>query len=123
MAILKAFKGWRPPVEIVKELASRPYDVLNSKGSTRRRQAAGNPHSLLAIIKPEIDRRKISTYTAKRFIIKQQKTLSFSATKVACSGRKAQPVYLCNDERQNAVWYRRMRRRRGLHMNNAIKKA
>jgi len=53
MAILKAFKGWRPPVEIVKALASRPYDVLNSKEA--REEAKGNPHSLLHIIKPEID--------------------------------------------------------------------
>lgn len=53
MAILKAFKGWRPPVEIVKELASRPYDVLDSNEA--RLEAAGNKFSLLHIIKPEID--------------------------------------------------------------------
>jgi uncharacterized protein (DUF1015 family) len=53
MAILKAFKGLRPPKEIVKELASRPYDVLNSKEA--RIEAEGNPYSLLHIIKPEID--------------------------------------------------------------------
>ena len=53
MAILKAFKGWRPPVEIVKELASRPYDVLDSDEA--RIEAAGNIHSLLHVIKPEID--------------------------------------------------------------------
>jgi len=53
MAILKAFKGLRPPVEIVKELASRPYDVLNSNEA--REEAKGNIYSLLHIIKPEID--------------------------------------------------------------------
>lgn len=53
MAILKAFKGWRPPAEIVKALASRPYDVLNSEEA--RDEAANNPYSLLHIIKPEID--------------------------------------------------------------------
>jgi uncharacterized protein (DUF1015 family) len=53
MAILKAFKGWRPPAEIVKQLASRPYDVLDSKEA--RTEAQGNPYSLLHIIKPEID--------------------------------------------------------------------
>lgn len=53
MAILKAFKGWRPPAEIVKQLASRPYDVLNSNEA--RIEATGNPYSLLHIIKPEID--------------------------------------------------------------------
>jgi uncharacterized protein (DUF1015 family) len=53
MATLKAFKGLRPPSEIVKELASRPYDVLNSEEA--REEASGNKYSLLHIIKPEID--------------------------------------------------------------------
>jgi len=53
MAILKAFKGLRPPKEIAKDLASRPYDVLNSQEA--REEAAGNDYSLLHIIKPEID--------------------------------------------------------------------
>jgi len=53
MAILKAFKGLRPPVEIVKQLASRPYDVLNSDEA--RIEAAGNPYSLLRVTKAEID--------------------------------------------------------------------
>lgn len=53
MAILKPFKGLRPPVTIVKQLASRPYDVLNSEEA--REEAKGNEYSLLHIIKPEID--------------------------------------------------------------------
>lgn len=53
MAVLKPFKGLRPPAEIVKDLASRPYDVLNSEEA--RDEAKGNPCSLLHIIKPEID--------------------------------------------------------------------
>ncbi|MBU2651314.1 MAG: DUF1015 family protein [Bacteroidetes bacterium] len=53
MAVLKAFKGLRPPKEIAKNLASRPYDVLNSDEA--REEAKGNEFSLLHIIKPEID--------------------------------------------------------------------
>ena len=53
MAILKPFKGLRPPKSIAKELASRPYDVLNSDEA--RIEAGGNVYSLLHIIKPEID--------------------------------------------------------------------
>ncbi len=53
MAVLKAFKGLRPPKEIIEQLASRPYDVLNSEEA--RIEAKGNPYSLLHIIKPEID--------------------------------------------------------------------
>jgi uncharacterized protein (DUF1015 family) len=53
MAILKAFRGLRPPVEIVKQLASRPYDVLNSEEA--RIEAKDNPYSLLRVTKAEID--------------------------------------------------------------------
>ncbi len=53
MAKIKAFKGLRPPKNIVNKLASKPYDVLNSKEA--RKEAVGNPYSLLHIIKPEID--------------------------------------------------------------------
>jgi uncharacterized protein (DUF1015 family) len=53
MAILKAFKGLRPPKNIAKALASRPYDVLNSEEASI--EADENQYSLLHIIKPEID--------------------------------------------------------------------
>ena len=53
MAIVKPFKGLRPPKEIVKKLASRPYDVLNS--AEARKEAEGNPYSLLHVTKAEID--------------------------------------------------------------------
>ncbi|MFI3268342.1 MAG: DUF1015 family protein [Rikenellaceae bacterium] len=48
---IKPFKGIRPPKEIVKEVASRPYDVLNSVEA----KAEAGEKSLLHIIKPEID--------------------------------------------------------------------
>ena len=53
MAKIKPFKGIRPPRELVEEVASRPYDVLNSKEA--RAEAAGNEKSLYHIIKPEIN--------------------------------------------------------------------
>ena len=53
MAVLKPFKGLRPPVELAAKVASRPYDVLNSEEA--REEAKGNPYTLLHIIKPEID--------------------------------------------------------------------
>ncbi|MDR0437688.1 MAG: DUF1015 family protein [Bacteroidales bacterium] len=53
MAILKPFKGIRPPQNIVKDLASRPYDVLNSEEA--REEAKGNQYSLLHVTKAEID--------------------------------------------------------------------
>lgn len=53
MAIIKPFKGLRPPKEFVQEVASRPYDVLSSEEA--REEAKGNEKSLYHIIKPEID--------------------------------------------------------------------
>ncbi|MDR0972077.1 MAG: DUF1015 family protein [Bacteroidales bacterium] len=53
MARVKAFRGLRPPKEIASLLASRPYDVLNSKEA--REEAKDNKYSLLRITKAEID--------------------------------------------------------------------
>ncbi|MDR0972548.1 MAG: DUF1015 domain-containing protein [Prevotellaceae bacterium] len=53
MATIRPFAGLRPPQAIVEQVASRPYDVLNSEEA--RREAAGNEKSLYHIIKPEID--------------------------------------------------------------------
>lgn len=53
MILIKPFKGVRPPKQYVQEVASRPYDVLNSEEA--RAEAKGNEKSLYRIIKPEID--------------------------------------------------------------------
>ena len=53
MAVIKPFRGIRPPQELVERVASRPYDVLNSDEA--RAEAAGNEMSLYHIIRPEID--------------------------------------------------------------------
>lgn len=53
MAKIKPFKGVRPPQDLVTQVASRPYDVLNSEEA--RKEAEGNEKSLYHIIKPEID--------------------------------------------------------------------
>ncbi len=50
---IKPFKGIRPPKQLVEQVSSRPYDVLNSEEA--RKEAAGNPKSLYHIIKPEIN--------------------------------------------------------------------
>ncbi len=53
MATIKTFKGLRPPKDIVEQVESRPYDVLNSEEA--RAEAGDNEKSLYHIIKPEID--------------------------------------------------------------------
>ena len=47
MANVQPFKALRPKPELAKQLASRPYDVLNSKEA--RDETAGNPWSFLHI--------------------------------------------------------------------------
>ena len=53
MAIVKPFRGIRPPKELVEKVESRPYDVLDSEEA--RAEAGDNEMSLYHIIKPEID--------------------------------------------------------------------
>ena len=53
MAVVKPFKGIRPPRELVEQVQSRPYDVLNSEEA--RAEAGDNEKSLYHIIRPEID--------------------------------------------------------------------
>ena len=53
MAVIKPFKGIRPPQALVEQVASRPYDVLNS--AEARAEAGDNEKSLYHIIKPEIN--------------------------------------------------------------------
>lgn len=53
MAVIKPFRGVRPPKKYVSQVASRPYDVLNSEEA--RAEAGDNEKSLYRIIKPEID--------------------------------------------------------------------
>ncbi len=48
---IKPFKGLRPPQNIASQVASRPYDVLNSEEA----RAEAGEKSLLHITKPEID--------------------------------------------------------------------
>ncbi len=49
---IKPFKGLRPVADKVSDVASRPYDVLDSDEA--REEAAGNPYSFLNVVKPEI---------------------------------------------------------------------
>ena len=53
MAVVKPFKGIRPPKEYVEQVESRPYDVLESEEA--RAEAGDNEKSLYHIIKPEIN--------------------------------------------------------------------
>jgi len=53
MSTIRPFKALRPQPQYTKQVASRPYDVLNS--AEAKIEAQGNPYSFLHITKSEID--------------------------------------------------------------------
>jgi uncharacterized protein (DUF1015 family) len=53
MALLHPFRAWRPPAERAREVASVPYDVVDT--AEARAMARGRAHSFLHVIRPEID--------------------------------------------------------------------
>ena len=78
MAIIKPFKALRPKQEISKQLASPPYDVLNSDEA--RIAAKGNPVSFLHITKSEIDLPPaIDTHTKEVYLKAKENLQQFIA--------------------------------------------
>ncbi len=53
MAVIKPFKGYRPTKKMVKEVASPPYDVVNTKEA--RDLVKGKPYSFLHVVRSEVD--------------------------------------------------------------------
>lgn len=53
MAVIHPFSALRPPPDKAKQVASVPYDVVNSEEA--RQLASGNPLSFLHVSRPEID--------------------------------------------------------------------
>ena len=51
--VFRPFRGFRPRPELAQDIASPPYDVLNSDEA--RFMAKGHPLSFLHVVKPEID--------------------------------------------------------------------
>ncbi|GAB4426097.1 MAG: DUF1015 domain-containing protein [Bacteroidia bacterium] len=67
MAIIKPFRGYRPVPAKAAEIASRPYDVLDSEEA--RIEAADAPLSFLHVVKPEIDLpREVSPYDPRVYL-------------------------------------------------------
>lgn len=53
MATIVPFKALRPQAQFARQVAAKPYDVLNTREA--KEEAQGNPYSFLHITKPEID--------------------------------------------------------------------
>ncbi len=105
MAVLKAFKGLRPPADLAKQVASRPYDVLNSEEA--RAEAKGNEYSLLHIIKPEIDMDPaIDVHAPEVYEKAKENFLKFQDKDWLVDDEEGYLVYLrTNHVGKNTIWF------------------
>ena len=110
MATFKSFKALRPKPEFAKDIASRPYDVLNA--AEAKDEAEGNNLSFLRVIKPEIELpEEIDPYdqkvydrglenlkklTSKGYLIKEQKA-SYYVYRLTMEGREQTGIVGCCD--------------------------
>ena len=110
MATFKSFKALRPKPEFAKDIASRPYDVLNA--AEAKDEAKGNNLSFLRVIKPEIELpEEIDPYdqkvydrglenlkklTSKGYLIKEQKA-SYYVYRLTMEGREQTGIVGCCD--------------------------
>ena len=91
MVRVKPFCGIRPPKEYAAEVASRPYDVLNSAEA----KAEATERSLLHIIKPEIDFEPIADEHSEK--VYQKAVENFAAWQ--------ERGWLCQDEEEHYYVY------------------
>ena len=110
MATFKSFKALRPKPEFAKDIASRPYDVLNA--AEAKDEAEGNNLSFLRVIKPEIELpEEIDPYdqkvydkglenlkklSSKGYLIKEQKA-SYYVYRLTMEGREQTGIVGCCD--------------------------
>jgi uncharacterized protein (DUF1015 family) len=88
MVTISPFKALRPAAEFAKQVASRPYDVLNSKEA--KTEAQGNNVSFLHITKSEIDLPETVDVHAKEVYDKAKENLdAFRSRKVLFRESKA----------------------------------
>ncbi len=53
MAVVRPFKGIRPQKDLIEQVASLPYDVMNREEAAK--MAEGNPNSFLHVVRSEMD--------------------------------------------------------------------
>jgi len=90
MVTIHPFKALRPAAELAKQVASRPYDVLNSKEA--KVEARGNSASFLHITKSEIDLPDTTDIHAQQVYDKAKENLeAFISRKILF--RESKPCY------------------------------
>jgi uncharacterized protein (DUF1015 family) len=90
MATITPFRALRPEPSLAPRVASRPYDVLNSKEA--REEAAGNDASFLHITKSEIDLPETVDIHSRQVYEKARQNLD-SFIKKGVLLREAKPCY------------------------------
>ena len=96
---IKPFAGIRPPKELAAEVASRPYDVLNSAEA----KAEAGEKSLLHIIKPEIDFNPIADEHSQPVYDKAVENFKLWQERGSISKRYV--LYICsNDGWTDSIW-------------------
>jgi len=88
MSTIVPFKALRPQAQFAKQVAARPYDVLNSKEA--KEEAQGNPYSFLHITKPEIDLpEEVNPYAEEVYLKAKENLLAFIQRDVLFRENKA----------------------------------
>lgn len=88
MVTIHPFKALRPAAELAKQVASRPYDVLNSKEA--KTEAQGNNASFLHITKSEIDLpENIDSHSQEVYIKAKENLDAFISRKILFRESKA----------------------------------
>ncbi len=96
MVKIKGFKGIRPQKELAEEIASFPYDVINSQEA--RELVKGNPKSFLHVVKSEVDLPEdIDLYSEKVY-----QTASDNLQQMISKG------WLQQDKKENIYIYRQI---------------
>lgn len=91
MAIIKPFNALRPQSEIAQQVASKPYDVLNSEEA--REEAKGNAFSFLHVTKSEIDLPDEIDIHSKEVYLKAKENLLKFINKEEILFREEKPCY------------------------------
>ena len=90
MVTIAPFKALRPEAQLAKQVASRPYDVLNSKEA--KVEAQGNPASFLHITKSEIDLPETIDIHSQEVYLKAKENLdAFTSRNILF--RESKPCY------------------------------
>ena len=90
MVTIAPFKALRPEAQLAKQVASRPYDVLNSKEA--KVEAQGNPASFLHITKSEIDLPETTDIHSQEVYLKAKENLDAFASRNILF-RESKPCY------------------------------